>query len=545
MMNKKLTPEGTSDKLFAAKAAEKKILRRLEKTFEAAGYKEVRTPGFEFLSVFSSSSFPQEEVYKLADSKGRLIAARPDNTLPIARLAATKLKGEKLPLKIYYSQSVFRRAPEYLGRDTEVLQAGVECIGEKGFDADAELLALAASALAETYKGNFRIEIGHIGLFKNLLEKLAAADEDKERIHRYVASKNYAALEEALEPYLAKKATKRAAETLLKLPRLFGGTEILSEAAAVFADADPEAKDILSYLKKIAAALGTRGFADKIVLDLGLVNEAEYYTSLVFRGYGESAGEPLLSGGRYDGLTKDFGADLPGAGFGINVDLLTEAALASAKKAAIYKERPLRVALTKGRLEKDFAALLEKAGYGKAPLADMGRKLLVKLEGANIEVFLAKAGDVVTYVEQGVCDVGVVGKDTLLERGGAYYEIMNLGFGKCRFALAAQKSGSVLKGGAPSVIASKYPNYAGRYFERKGQDVRIIKIDGSVELAPLLGLADGIVDIVQTGATLKENGLEVAEYIKEVSARLIVNLTSMKLRKKEVDEFEKRLRAAL
>jgi len=138
-----------------------------------------------------------------------------------------------------------------------------------------------------------------------------------------------------------------------------------------------------------------------------------------------------------------------------------------------------------------------------------------------------------------------VGKDTLLERGGAYYEIMNLGFGKCRFALAAQKSGSVLKGGAPSVIASKYPNYAGRYFERKGQDVRIIKIDGSVELAPLLGLADGIVDIVQTGATLKENGLEVAEYIKEVSARLIVNLTSMKLRKKEVDEFEKRLRAAL
>jgi len=207
--------------------------------------------------------------------------------------------------------------------------------------------------------------------------------------------------------------------------------------------------------------------------------------------------------------------------------------------------RPLRVALTKGRLEDEFVRLLDAAGYDVTGLKTKGRKLLISLPGSNIEVFLAKAADVVTYVEHGVCDIGIVGKDTILEQGGTYYEIMDLGFGKCRFALAAPKGGSVLAGAAPVVVASKYPMYAGRYFQRKGQDVRMIRIDGSVEIAPLLGIADGIVDIVETGTTLRENGLEVAEYIRDISARLIVNVTCMKLRKAEIDQFAGRLREKL
>jgi ATP phosphoribosyltransferase len=145
-------------------------------------------------------------------------------------------------------------------------------------------------------------------------------------------------------------------------------------------------------------------------------------------------------------------------------------------------------------------------------------------------------------VEHGVCDIGIVGKDTLLEQGGTYYEIMDLGLGKCRFALAAPAGGLVAAGASPKVAASKYPAYAGRYFERLGLDVRIIRIEGSVEIAPLLGLADCIVDIVETGDTLRENGLEVVEYIRDISARMIVNVTSMKLRKFEVEALAGRLK---
>jgi len=192
-------------------------------------------------------------------------------------------------------------------------------------------------------------------------------------------------------------------------------------------------------------------------------------------------------------------------------------------------------------------ALMEGAGYDMAPLREKGRRLIVTIMGPGggaegaVEVFLAKAADVVTCVENGACEIGIVGKDTLLEQGGTYYEIADLGFGKCRFALAAPSGGPVAAGESPRVVASKYPQYAGRYFERLGFDVRIIHIEGSVEIAPLLGLADGIIDIVETGTTLKENGLEVVKYIRDVSARLIVNVTGMKLRKSEVEALAARL----
>ncbi len=154
-----------------------------------------------------------------------------------------------------------------------------------------------------------------------------------------------------------------------------------------------------------------------------------------------------------------------------------------------------------------------------------------------MDVVLAKAADVITYVEHGVCDLGVVGKDTIVESGGTFYEVLDLGFGKCRFALAVPKGSDFYGGYCTKRIATKYPKVASAYFESKGMDVEVIKIEGSVELAPLLSLADGIVDIVETGTTLKENGLEVIEEIRTVSARLIVNVASMKLKKAEIDEL--------
>ena len=193
--------------------------------------------------------------------------------------------------------------------------------------------------------------------------------------------------------------------------------------------------------------------------------------------------------------------------------------------------RPIRIALTKGRLEEKTVEMLERMGYDCASVREKGRKLILPVGDGNLELVLAKAADVVTYVETGVCDMGVVGKDTIMEKGGTFYEIADLGFGKCRFALASIKGMEVYSGYHTRTIASKY------------MDINLVKIEGSVELAPVLGLADAIVDIVETGTTLKENGLEVIEDICPVSARLIVNIASMKLRKAEVEAFIQKVEA--
>ena len=210
--------------------------------------------------------------------------------------------------------------------------------------------------------------------------------------------------------------------------------------------------------------------------------------------------------------------------------------------------KPLRIALTKGRLEKDTVGLCERLGYDCTEVKNKGRRLILPILDADgntaFEVVLAKAADVITYVEHGVCDLGVAGKDTIMEHGSSFYEVLDLGFGKCRFALAGPVGKDFFTGYKSRTIASKYPNVARTFFESKAMDVRVIKIEGSVELAPLLGLSDAIVDIVETGSTLRENGLEVIETICEISARMIVNTAAMKLRKAEIESLTKQIEQA-
>lgn len=199
--------------------------------------------------------------------------------------------------------------------------------------------------------------------------------------------------------------------------------------------------------------------------------------------------------------------------------------------------RPIRIALTKGRLEKKSVELFEQLGYNCAAVLDKGRRLVLPIGDGSIEVVLAKAADVVTFVENGVCDLGVVGKDTIMEMGGTFYEVADLGFGRCRFALALPAGVDFYAGYHTRRIASKYPSVTRAFFEKKNMDVSVVKIEGSVELAPILGLSDAIVDLVETGETLRENGLVIAEEICPVSARLIVNIASLKLRRSEIEPF--------
>lgn len=209
------------------------------------------------------------------------------------------------------------------------------------------------------------------------------------------------------------------------------------------------------------------------------------------------------------------------------------------------EKKKIRIALTKGRIENKAVDLLEKIGYDVTDLREKGRRLILTIPNESIEVVLAKAADVITYVEHGVCDLGVVGKDTIMEHGGKFYEIEDLGFGKCKFALAVKIGTDFYSGYGVKTVATKYPEVTRSFFENKGIDVDIVKIEGSVELAPLVGLSDGIVDIVETGTTLKENGLEVVEDVAPVSARLIANTVSIKLKQERILEIVNLIKESL
>jgi ATP phosphoribosyltransferase len=205
----------------------------------------------------------------------------------------------------------------------------------------------------------------------------------------------------------------------------------------------------------------------------------------------------------------------------------------------------LRIALTKGRLQEQSVELFEAMGLDCSSIRSPGRRLIHAISNYPLDAVLAKAPDVITYVERGVCDMGVTGKDTILEQGRSFYEVLDLGFGRCRFALAVPEGFDFYDTYKTRRVASKYPAVTRSFFEKKGMDVEIIKIEGSVELAPLLGLADGIVDIVETGATLRENGLVPIEDVAEVSARLIVNTASMKIYQADLKDFISRCERGL
>lgn len=205
--------------------------------------------------------------------------------------------------------------------------------------------------------------------------------------------------------------------------------------------------------------------------------------------------------------------------------------------------KPLKIALTKGRLEKSATLLLEKAGIDCTLLREKNRKLIFESTTQPVTFILAKAPDVTTYVKHGVVDVGIVGKDILMEQSRSHYEMLDLKIGVCQFCLAAVKPFAA-ENYRRKVIATKYPNITRNYFNEKGEDVEIIKIEGSVELAPILELADAIVDIVETGATLRENGLMILDQMYPISARLIVNKASLKQNKQLLADFIHRLEAA-
>ena len=198
----------------------------------------------------------------------------------------------------------------------------------------------------------------------------------------------------------------------------------------------------------------------------------------------------------------------------------------------------INVALPKGRLGEKVYDMFEKAGYDCAQIKENSRKLIFENEEKGVRYFWVKPSDVSIYVERGAADIGVAGKDILLEYSPDVYELLDLDIGKCRMAVAAKKgfhddNQSTLR------VATKFVNIAKRFYSSKCREIDIIKLNGSIEIAPILGLSDVIVDIVETGTTLKENDLEVIETVVPISARLIANKSSFKFKTEEIEKISK------
>ena len=307
----KITPDGTKDLLFG----------ECEQRSQVTKYRRVMTPALEFYDVFGKSAakyLPKESMYKLTDHKGRLMVLCPDCTVPVARLTATRLKGMPMPLRLFYNHNIYRMFPELKGKSTEINQVGIELIGGEKLRSDLEVVELAARCLSTIGNGKYRLELCDIGYFKAIMNSLDVDEDTKEEIRYQIEQKNYASLTDMLGKYKDSKA----AQALLKLPRLFGGAEVFEKAYELFDENG--AKESLDYLKGIYEYLQALGLGDRVIIDLGLVNLAEYYTGIIFRGYFHGIGEQVLSGGRYDQLLHDFGVEECSVGFGINVDLASQ-----------------------------------------------------------------------------------------------------------------------------------------------------------------------------------------------------------------------------
>ena len=242
---------------------------------------------------------------------------RPDNTVPIARVCATRLRGAGLPLRLCYQQNIHVISPSLKGRDDEISQAGIELIGSDSRMADLEVVAAAVDAL-QACGEEYTLELGNAAFFRTLMQQLNASDEIKDTIRDCIEAKNYPALNDLLDALPESDSVR----TLRMLPRLFGGEEVFEKAAALCSGEAFNA--ILRELRSLWEAVVQFAGADRVKVDLGMMHRTDYYTGMILRGYLSGYGDEILSGGRYDNLIAEFGYDVPATGFAVNIDAVVK-----------------------------------------------------------------------------------------------------------------------------------------------------------------------------------------------------------------------------
>lgn len=320
MENRKLQiPVGMQDTLPGECARQRHLEQELRELFRLSGYQEIATPVLEYYDALDDATYGYrpEDLWKTFDDRGRILALRPDTTIPAVRMAAGRLKDEELPLRLCYVQSAATCKSDTLSLLCEEPQAGVELMGESGPLSDAEVIALAISTLDKAGVTDFQVELGQAMFFDGFMQEIGLTREQSAEMRELTSRKDTL----SMQLYLNKLGVgQAAAERLMQLPRLYGDVDILDKAETL--TEHPLCRKAISNLRKIYRALEKYGVADKISFDLGMVHHANYYSGMIFRGITASLGQPLLSGGRYDGLPARYGRSIPAVGFAVSVKLL-------------------------------------------------------------------------------------------------------------------------------------------------------------------------------------------------------------------------------
>lgn len=464
--------------------AERSTLQ-LRVLYEGAGYRKFRCSHFEEYSLYQQNErfLSDSQVITFTDLDGKLRAIKPDVTLSIAKNAQPAAGECK---KYYYTEQICRPSRES-HTFSEISQMGLECIGAVGAAEQAEVVRLALESLASLEVPTV-LEVSHMGFVTALLDTL----------HVDAAARSQCQCEAQ--------------------------------------------RDALLELQSLQNELGDAGRG--MQLDLSLAGDMEYYNGLVFSGYVAGVPRAVLKGGRYDLLAQRFTPGACALGFALYLDELERLSAPLPPVQQGTERQWLNIALPKGRLGDKAYGLLAAAGYEANENYNETRKLVVENPEAGVRYFLVKPSDVAIYVEHGAADIGIVGKDILTESGADVYELLDTGMGKCRMCVAGPRN-FVDDESRALRVATKFVNIARAHYESIGRDIDIIKLNGSIELAPILGLSDVIVDIVETGTTLKENNLAVLEEFMPISARFIANKASYKFKYAQLTELLNKMKEAL
>src|SRR5918994_882680 len=516
-----LPPEST--RLLEAQAA-------IRDRFRLFGFREVVTPVLEYSEVIEEHGL-RDVSYKLFDQDNQMLLLRPEMTTPIARVISQRLAGSPPPHKLSYVLPAYRRASVGRGQSAELYQAGVEVVGSASPREDASTIALLVDVLHSlglSAPSDFAVVLGqstfYAGYLRHVVPDAATA------VTGALAAKDLVAVDD-----LAGELPADAAAGVRGIPRIVGpaADESPIDEAGRFAVGE-QAREALENLREILRHLEAHGALGAVILDLGLSGRHEYYTGAVYEAYAAGLGFTIANGGGYDKLLRGFGEEVPAARRPRRRVRFHEFRVRGEDGAPVSG---LRVAVPKGAIFADALAALEMAGLPAGVLRENGRRLIYRAEGT--EFIVSRPSDVPVFVEYGAADIGIVGKDVLDEQRPNVVELKDLGTGRCRMILAAPEGRAedvrrAIRHAEVIRVATKFPDTARRYFERMGRQAEVIELHGSIELAPLVGLAECIIDLTATGTTLRENDLVVLDENSTSTARMISNRGAYRLRHSEV-----------
>ena len=523
-----VTPRGFRDILPTEALARERITGTVRECFSRHGYLPVETPLIEDRNLLSLGGKLQDSPFQLFDGDGSLLMVRPDLTLPIARMVSARTSADDLPLRLRYAAPVVREESTLKGQPRQFTQLGVEYFGADGGGAlpETEVVSLLAETLDALEAPAWRIVCGSVSPLKALLARWAPSSEFEERALRLAHESDLVSLDELVSSTELDPAVR---EALTRIPRLAGDASVIEEADALLDTAGiPVAERGTSELRALVSSLADLVKEGRLTFDFSIANSFDYYTGIIFKGYAEGITASIASGGRYDAVLANFGRpNVASCGFALSLERLQEILGEQGESGVVssdvsLSERPLRIAVPKGSLFKDAVRVLESAGLPTDSLRDLGRKLIVR-EG-DYEYVIVRAQDAPAFVAHGGADCGICGYDSIFEANHDLIQLVDLRFGGCRFVVAEPKSKAGAAEDAYSWrgtvrVATKYPRITQSYYDRIGQQVDIVQLHGNIELGPIVGMTDRIVDITATGTTLAENDLVIVDEVMNCTAR--------------------------